>query len=381
MASLPAESSPPTNVRHYVVGLATAMAVLLYLDRLCLATMMASIEVDLSLDRVEKDMLQSAFFLTYALAQIPAGWLSDRFGSRGMLTVYILMWSLCTGLMGAASTIALLLACRFGVGLFQAGAYPTSGGLLSQWVPFSARGLASGIVSTGGRIGGFVAPVLTAYLIVWMGGWRPVLVVYGLVGAVVAGLFWLVVRDRPRRHPACNAGEVALIEGGAVRKAEPARGMPLKAMLLSPGLWLSSVSQFTTNFAWAFLFTSFPDYLREKHQIEAIERGWMTTLPLLVGAIGMVAGGWLTDFLTRRLGLRWGRALPMGLTRFVAMAAFLACTGLSDVWAVTAAVACVAFATDLGTPALWAYVQDAGGRYVGSVLGWGNMWGNLGAAL
>jgi len=96
---------------------------------------------------------------------------------------------------------------------------------------------------------------------------------------------------------------------------------------------------------------------------------------------GMLAGGWLTDRLTRALGLRWGRRLPMALTRFVAMSAYIACLFLDSPWAMTLAFCVVAVATDLGTASVWAFKQDIGGRYVGAVLGWGNMWGNVGAAV
>jgi sugar phosphate permease len=82
-----------------------------------------------------------------------------------MLVLYILLWSLFTGVMGLAVTFAAVLALRFGCGLAQAGAYPTSGGVVSKCVPFSERGMASGIVSLGGRVGGAATPVLTAYLI------------------------------------------------------------------------------------------------------------------------------------------------------------------------------------------------------------------------
>ena len=107
----------------------------------------------------------------------------------------------------------------------------------------------------------------------------------------------------------------------------------------------------------------------------------MASVPLFVGWFGMLGGGWLTDVLTRRLGLRWGRGLPMSLTRFVAMAAFLVVLLPMSPWAATICFAVVAFATDLGVPSVWAYMQDVGGRHVGSILGWGNMWGNLGAAV
>jgi nitrate/nitrite transporter NarK len=151
-------------------------------------------------------------------------------------------------------------------------------------------------------------------------------------------------------------------------------------MLGSLNLWLSSISQFGTNFGWVFLITLLPRYLAEVHHVPVVERGWLAGLPLLIGMMGMLAGGWLTDQLTLVLGLRWGRRLPMALTRFLAMAAFLTAPVLDSPLLVTAAFCVVAIATDLGTAAVWAFKQDIGGRHVGSVLGWGNMWGAVGAA-
>src|SRR5262245_18696570 len=158
--------SPSTHVRWWVVGLATVMAILLYLDRICVSLMERYIVEDLQLSNEQASWFLSAFFWTYALGQVPSGWLSDRFGARRMLALYILSWSLFTGLMGLAGSFLALLTWRSGCGLSQAGAYPTSANLISKWVPFSGRGQASGLVSTGGRIGGFAAPVLTAYLMV-----------------------------------------------------------------------------------------------------------------------------------------------------------------------------------------------------------------------
>src|SRR6516162_7455698 len=156
----------PTRVRYLVVALATAMAVLLYLDRICISFLERYIREDMHLSNDQASWLLSAFFWAYALGQVPAGWLSDRFGARTVLALYILLWSLFTGWMGLAESFLLLVVFRFGCGLAQAGAYPTSAGIVSKWVPFSARALASSLIATGGRIGGFVAPVLTAYLLV-----------------------------------------------------------------------------------------------------------------------------------------------------------------------------------------------------------------------
>jgi MFS family permease len=105
----------------------------------------------------------------------------------------------------------------------------------------------------------------------------------------------------------------------------------------------------------------------------------MTSIPTAVGFVGMLGGGFLTDYMVRRVGLRWGRALPIGLTRFLAMTAYVVCLTNPHPWIAVAAFGLVAFATDLGTASTWAFNQDVGGKYVGSVLGWGNMWGNIGA--
>jgi MFS family permease len=152
-------------------------------------------------------------------------------------------------------------------------------------------------------------------------------------------------------------------------------------MLASRSLGLLSLCQFLTNVGWVFLVTWLPRYLAEVHQVPVLQRGWMVAVPLFVGMGGMFAGGWITDRLARWLGVRWGRCVPISWSRYVAAAAYLTCLWLPSPWAVTGALAVVALANDLGMPAIWAYTQDVGGRHVGSVLGWGNMWGNLGAAV
>jgi ACS family glucarate transporter-like MFS transporter len=385
----------PTRVRYLIVLAATLMAVVLYLHRISFSFAETYIRKDLGLSDVESARMLSAFFWAYALGQVPAGFLGDRWGVRPMLTLYILLWSLFTGLTGLATMFVVILALRLGCGLAQAGAFPASAGLLSLWIPFSGRARASAVVSLGGRLGGAAAPVLTAYLLVafepvgdpsllGVSPWRPTMLVYGVVGLLVALLFWAVFRERPAAHPWANAGEVALIATGRPTGAAPAGragALPLGAMLRSRSLGLSSVAQFTTNFGWVFLITWLPRYLEEAHRVPVEERGWMASVPLTAGMAGMLVGGWVTDRLTRALGLRWGRGLPMALTRFAAMASFLACLALDSPWAVTVALAGVAVSVDLGTPAVWAFKQDIGGPYVGSVLGWGNMWGNIGAAV
>jgi MFS family permease len=144
------------------------MAVLLYLDRFCISFAEVFIKEDLGLTDTQIGWMLSAFFWTYALGQVPSGWLTDRFGPRAMLAVYVLGWSLLTGLSGAAAGFGMLLVLRFGFGLAQAGAYPTGASLVGKWMPVSARATANSLVSVGGRIGGWLALFASGPLIVWL---------------------------------------------------------------------------------------------------------------------------------------------------------------------------------------------------------------------
>ncbi len=144
----------PSRVRWLVVFAAMSMAVLLYLDRFCVSLAADYIREDLRLTQKQIGWFMGAFFYSYALAQVPAGWLSDRFGARIMLVIYILSWSVFTAMIGAVYSFLLLMAARLACGLGQAGAYPTSASIVSKWVPFSERGMANAVIAFGGRVGG-----------------------------------------------------------------------------------------------------------------------------------------------------------------------------------------------------------------------------------
>ncbi|MFP6768172.1 MAG: MFS transporter [Planctomycetaceae bacterium] len=566
MAFQPPDTTPPTTatrIRHFVVFVSMLMAVLLYLDRFCISFAANYIRDDLGLTQANLGLMMSAFFLSYALAQVPSGWLSDFYGARIMLTVYILTWSLFTFLTGAVFGLAMLLLMRVACGLGQAGAYPTSASVISKWVPFSGRGTASSIVALGGRFGGAVAPLLTAYLIVllvpidpsgtgerfsnddilWGGkslcghlvpaettgvdrptapnpatgrvwqlvrpglsvpladrtiaiareyqqrqkqptrspaaepgtvmtdehrqalvialnklidsgdlfeaqafsrlkklpreaitllnqhqrddglpepqrrrfhrlllestfagdlkglyvrGWRPVMYIYGAAGLLVALLYWMIVRNRPEEHPRANAAEHARIAAGRPPNAPSPHGKPdemgtiVAALIRSRSMWCDCLMQTGGNIGWLFLVSFLAIYLMEVHEVPILQRGLLVSAPMFVGMIGMLIGGRFTDALVPRIGLKWGRRLPLVATKLSAAAAYGCClwfstlppdSPLNSPVAFTVLFCVVAFSTDFGNPAGWAFKQDVGGRYVGSVLGWGNMWGNLGATI
>lgn len=554
----------PTSIRYAVLTGLTLMSVLLYLDRFAVSIAQNYIREDLGMTQSQMSWYLSAFFWSYALCQVPAGWLSDRFGGRLMLTIYIFGWSILTAFMGFANAVWVLLWLRLFLGAFQAGAYPTSVNLLRQWFPISNRGTASAIVGLGGRFGAVLAPFVTAPLIIWFisadksasitnadvldpatflsrfkadaaateprdrfvsslltrltpsqrevietgaadagarlkqrkpkpwqlldlgdwlpflatspavapepvppglnelvevissqmttmdlvdfkairhqfsksyqrsltqyeqsgelagpqaiklnraaleilfpkdirklhgPGWRPVLILYGVSGLLVALGFYFVTRNSPYKHPWCNDAERNLIDDEATRTAraaEPANPQfPWRAFLGSLSLWGNSITQFLTNVGWVFVVLQLPRYLSDVHRVPLVMNGTMTMFPSLIGIVGSFAGGRATDWAFRRFGLKLGRRIPLVSSRFTAAGGFAFCLLLGTLftpsldnwwlpWLYIAGLCVASFSTDFGSPAIWSYAQDVGGKYSASILGWGNMWGNLGAAV
>src|SRR5437763_14037060 len=107
----------PTSIRYVVLALMTLVAVMLYVDRFCLGYVAPYIRENLGLTPQQMGFVLDAFFYTYAFGQVPCGWLSDRFGARLMLALYLAIWSALTGLMGLAHGMVLLVVFRFGCGL------------------------------------------------------------------------------------------------------------------------------------------------------------------------------------------------------------------------------------------------------------------------
>ncbi len=373
-----------SNIRHRILWVTMLMAFILYLDRICMGEIVKSVSfnAELGLNKEQIGEILGAFFFTYALFQVPAGWASDRFGARPMLTLYIVLWSVFTLATGVVSTFAGLMAMRLLCGAAEAGAYPTSMALIRKWVPLEGRARACGLVSLGGRIGGTLAPFLTIWLVVSLGNWRTTLWIDGVVGLFIGVLFWRTVRSSPHEHPRVNTEELRLI--GHPETEKPLTGAEFRRALVSfaksKSLWCNSVSQALQNLGWGFLITWLPTYLVEEHHVEQVDGGILLTYVLAFGMLGQIAGGYFCDWATNRFGLRWGRLLPMTSSMFVCAAAYFCCPFAHYTWMLVTCCAVVSFCTDLANPALWAFMGDVGGRATAAAGGWGNMWGNFGAS-
>jgi ACS family glucarate transporter-like MFS transporter len=374
--------------RWLVVGITAVAAFWLYIDRVCFSTLADPIRTDLGLSDAERNTALGMFFLTYALFQVPVGMLADRYGARRVLTLAFLAWSAVTFATGLIEGVIGLLSLRLLLGISEAGAYPAAAGLIKAWAQPQERGRFSSLVALGGRLGGAIAPWLTVTTAALLTGyslglwdnpsgvpWRGVFFAYGMCGILMALMFWAIVRDQPADAP----------HPPAALAAQPTYLRTLfyqfHLCFRSANMLLFSLMQFGVNLGWGFLITLMPSYLNEHFDVPLHERGQMQSTALFMGCCGMFLGGWLTDGCRYLFGPCWGRRVPLMIALTGCAAAMGSVPLLPSPWAAVLVLGLMAFLVDLHNPVIWAFAQDVGGKNVGAALGFGNMWGNLGAAL
>ncbi len=389
------QSSDPTHsigtagiVRYGVLTAFCVAALVAYLGRNCIAVAEKTIRDDLQLSLEEMGWVMGAFFITYAGCQLPGGWLGHVWGSRRAITLYAVVWSVATAMMGLAGGFWSLVIARAIGGAAQAGLFPCSASTFGYWFPASRRGLPGGALASFMSIGGAVAVALTGWLLDHKVPWPWVFVICGLPGIPWAVWFYVWFRDRPEQHRSVNEAELLVIretdsapseQRSAAKKPEPA---PWRALCTSPSLGLICGQQFLRTFGYIFYASWFPTFLQETRGVPLAKSGYLTMLPLLAVVVGSPIGGVLVDWIWKRTGSR--RLSRQG----VAMLSMLGCGGLvlaayfaHDTMTAVLLLTAGCFIAAFGGPCTYAITIDMGGEHVSTVFSIMNMTGNIGAAV
>lgn len=372
--------SKSSRVRWRVLLMLFILSVVTYLDRVCISTTAPAMMKDLGLSPIQMGMVFSIFIFGYALFEIPGGWMGDHWGARVVLTRIVLWWSFFTAATAYAWSLASLLVIRLLFGVGEAGAFPNCSSAISRWFPPTERARAQGTLLTGTRLGGAIAPGIVVLLMSRL-GWRQVFTICAGLGAVWVVVWYWWYRNTPEEHPAMTPEELAEIRESA--PPAPARSAPVdwSALLHSRNLWAICLMYSCYSFGLYFYLTWLPTYLLNARGVALSAIGFWAGLPLLVGAASNVAGGFLSDTLARRAGLRWGRRLPAGLGLLFSSVLLLLSLALrSPVAALSAMVASFGCADIILGPA-WATCLDIGREQAGTVTGCMNSFGQIGGLL
>jgi sugar phosphate permease len=367
----------PTHVRHIVLGLTVLAYMITYMDRQILAVARPVIREELGISLVMMGWITFGFRISYALFQIPGGWLGDRFGARRALTLIVTWWSLFTGFTAMAWNAVSMLIIQIFFGVGEAGAFPIATRSLSRWMRPTERGFAQGVTHAGSRLGAALTPPIVVALIAAF-GWRMAFVVFGVLGVLWAITWFVYYRDTPHEHKGVNEAERELIGSGRKRPG----AVPWRKILSHGNLWILALMYFCYNFNLNVYNDWFPTYLHDSRSMTLAKMGLYASLPLFAGTLGDLAGGWFSDHVLRRTNN------PNLARRWVAIAGFL----LSAVATVPAILAkdpqtsvafyCVAFfALEWTVGISWAIPLDIGGDFAGSVSAVMNTLGNIGGAV
>jgi MFS transporter, ACS family, glucarate transporter len=363
------------NTRGRVLAFAFFLAVVTYLDRICISAAAPAIMDDLHLDMLQMSVVFSAFTLAYSLFEVPSGWLGDVKGPRSVLTRIVLWWSAFTMLTGAAAGYQSLKVIRFLFGAGEAGAFPNVARSFSRWFPARERGRANGVLFLGSRLGGMLsAPIALLLIARW--GWRASFVAFGTLGVVWAAAWWTWYRDRPEDHAAMTTEELSWIQQDG--PPPPNRATPWRALLSGRNLYAICAMYFAFGYGLYFYFTWLPTYLIKELGFSQFSGGLFAALPFLLAGLADLGGGMLTDRLSRDYGLRVGRCY-LGAVSFACGAAFLLASTLTATPVAKAVlIACALASADLALGACWAVPIDIAPNHAGVITGCMNTLGNLG---
>ena len=370
-------TSPLAAVRYRVAAFTVALAFVTYLDRVCISKLAGPISQDLGLTMQQMGYVFSSFTLAYAIFEVPTARWADRLGSRVVLTRIVIWWSIFTIVTAAAFSFWSLVVIRFLFGMGEAGAWPVAARALSRWIPQQERGRVQGIFFAGAHLAGGITPY-AAFVLEPYVGWRMVFVIFGCVGFTWATAWYLWFRDEPREHQAVTVEERDYIEANRTPDSPHGTANIWRRILRHPSMFPLCLMYIANTYGFYFVITWLPKYLEVERGFSGTQLAALSGAPMLLSIAGDFGGGWEPDWMTRRFGLRHGRAVIAGTAYLVAG---LAMAGAAVVPSPIAAALLIAIsiATSMFTlAASWATCVDIGGSNAGVVSAFMNTSGQIG---
>ena len=376
----------PTQTRWVVLFLISLMYLICYMDRSNITVAQVEIAKEFGLSRTAMALVFSAFTWAYAIGQIPAGFLGDRFGPKKVLLVIMPWWALAAAMTGGALGLGSLFSARFLLGLGEAGAFPVASRGMQLWFPRAERGRIQGITHFFSRFAVAITPFVAASIMLAF-GWRAIFYTFASLGMIWSIAFYFYYRNRPEEHGGVNEAELAQIRGrspdGGIQELVAARPrIPWKVIFSSPNMWAIAAAYGCFFYGTYFFLSWYPTYLREYRHVTLQALRLISSIPLFAGMAGDVVGGALTDGLFRRTGNAKLARRVVAAPAMLASGLFLipaATTG--DTWTCVVFLAASFFFLEWVIGPAWAVPMDVGGQFSGTVTGVMNMAGALGASL
>jgi MFS transporter, ACS family, hexuronate transporter len=299
------------GLRWWIIGLIFFATVINYIDRTALSIMWGGIDVEgsiaqtLGLTKQHYARILNVFMIFYALGQLFSGKVFDKVGTRIGFVLSIGIWSLSTIFHATVRGLGGLLFFRSTLGISEAGAWPGAVKSNAEWFPVKERAIAQGLFNAGASIGSVIAPIIIAFLFVWL-GWKGTFLIVGSLGLLWIIPWWWINKVGPKKHPWITETErLYILEGQSEKDKnsdERTKGLSLKEILSHKESWSVVVSRFFLEPIWWLFVGWMPIYLFDVYGFDVKEVGMFAWVPYVGAAIGSVVGGYVSGRIISKTG-------------------------------------------------------------------------------
>lgn len=308
-----------SRLRWGIILILLMAAIINYLDRANLSIANTTIAKEFGFSQTEMGLLLSAFLWPYALANLPAGWLVDRFGPKKMFSYGVGLWSTFTVLAGFVNGYSMFYALRVLLGISESPFFTSGIKITHRWFSDKERALPTSIINTGSQIANAVAPPILTILLLTL-GWRGMFIAIGLAGIPLL-LVWLKFYRNPTEHEEKEIHANSQLQQQSVPGGNGNNKASWGALFRHKTTWFMVIGNFSIMFTiWVYL-TWLPGYLEKSLGFSLKQTGWLAAIPFFAGILGVLCGGTISDrFIRRGVKTITARKVPI-----VAGAALAAC--------------------------------------------------------
>ncbi|QLK86774.1 MFS transporter [Staphylococcus sp. 17KM0847] len=374
-------SQKRTNIRWMFAAMFFLIGVIAYMDRANISYIAVPMMEDLNLTKTQFGLLASLFSLGYALMQVPSGILAEKFGPKKMLTIALVWWSAFTIFTGLVKNHGLLYFVRFLFGVGEAPMYPSNAVFNTHWFSKNEKGRAASALLAGSYFGPVLAPFITVAIYTTF-GWQAVFYIFGFIGFLIAILWAIIAKDLPEHHKMVNEAEKQFIMENRDVVSTDKSSAPWGTFFTRFSFYAIAAQYFIVQFVITLFLIWLPTYLMETFHIDNLTMSKIAGIPWFLMFILIMAGGAISD-----------KILSAGKSRFIARASIaivgFIVFGISLNFAVMADTLVMNIfwmslclgGVGLSMVMSWASATDLGRNFSGTVSGWMNLWGNIGAML
>ncbi len=364
--------------RWKIVALLFFATTINYMDRQILGLLAPVLQKDIGWSESEYAWIVTSFQAAYAIGLVLFGWFIDKYGTKIGYAVSITGWSIAAMLHAAVSSVIGFGAARFGLGLSEAGNFPSAQKATAEWFPKKERALTTGIYNSGANIGAVAAPAVVPWLTITY-GWQEAFIIVGALGFIWI-VFWMMIYDKPENKKQVSAAELAYIQSDPPEPA--AEKISWKKLLSYKQTWAFMVGKFLTDPIWWFYLYWLPKYLNKEYGLTITALGLPLIAIYTMTSVGSIGGGWLSSKLIKSgWTINKARKVTM-LICALAVTAIIVASQVTDLWTSVILIGIAAAAHQGWSANIFTTASDMfPKRAVGSVTGLGGMAGSIGGLI